>query len=79
MNLNSLRNVILEKTEWICKTCDKYLIKGKLPAQAQANNLSLGPRIKELDVLCRLELMLLSQIIPFMEIRPRARDIQCAR
>ena len=55
-----------------CKTCDKYLIKVKLPVQAQANNLSLSPRVKELDVLCRLELMLISQIIPFMEIRPRA-------
>ena len=65
------------KCEWICKTCDKYLIKGKLPPQAQANSLSLCPKVKELDVLCRLELMLISQIIPFMEIRPRARGIQC--
>ena len=66
-----------EKSEWICKTCDKYLGKGKLPVQAQANNLSLNPPVAELDLLCRLELMLISQIIPFMEIGPRARGIQC--
>ena len=29
------------KSEWICKTCDKYLINGKVPVQAQANKLSL--------------------------------------
>ena len=56
------------KYEWICKSCHNYLIKGKMSPQAQANNLELCPKLKELEDLCPIELMLISQIIPFMFI-----------
>ena len=40
--------------------------KNEKPMQAQVNNLGLCPTLSELDRLCRVELMLISQIIPFM-------------
>ena len=67
------------KSNWICNSCHKTLLKRKMPVQAQANDLKLCPKIKELDILCRLELRLISQIIPFMAIssRARAKSGQC--
>ena len=59
------------KSEWICNTCQKNLLKGKIPMQAQANNLSLCNKYPELDCLSGLELMLITQIIPFMYIQSR--------
>ena len=63
-------------SEWICNTCHQSLLKKKMPVQAQANNLKLCPRIKELDDLCPLELMLISQIIPFMFIVAKHKGAQ---
>ena len=42
--------------------------KNKMPMQAQVNNLELCPTFSEVDILCPIELMLISQIIPFMFI-----------
>ena len=53
---------------WICKTCHLQLKRGKLPAQASANNLSTIQIPNELSNLCTLERQLISQIIPFMKI-----------
>ena len=39
-----------------------------MPMQAQANNLWLCQKFDELECLCPIELMLISQIIPFMFI-----------
>ena len=42
--------------------------QNKMPMQAQVNNLELCPTFSELDRLCPIELMLISQIVPFMFI-----------
>ena len=53
-----------KNSEWICLSFNKYLRKNK----TQANNLQLCSRIEELDSLCPIELMLISQTTPFMFI-----------
>ena len=52
------------------------MIRHKIPMQAQANKLSLNPRFKELDDLCAIESMLISQLIPFMFIVAKAKGAQ---
>ena len=44
--------------------------------QAQVNNLELCPTFSELDRLCPIELMLISQIIPFMFIVAKTKGAQ---
>ena len=61
------------KSEWICRGCHRSLQNGKMPPQAQTNNLSLCPKFEELENLCPLELMLVSKIIPFMFIVARTK------
>ena len=61
------------KQEWICKSCDKYMLLKKMPPRAQANNLELDPVLDEFvdqegNELYPIELTLISQIIPFMMI-----------
>ena len=65
-----------DKEEYICKGCDKHLMKGKMPPQAQANNLKLDRIEDDLRDLCPLELMLISRIIPFMFIVPKHKGAQ---
>ena len=65
------QNCFEGKEEYICKKCDEHFKKGKMPPQAQENGLALNPRVEELQDLCPLELMLISQIIPFMSIVPK--------
>ena len=55
------------KSDWICKSCHNS-IKNKIPMQAQLNNMELCPKFSELDRLCPIELILISQIIPFIFI-----------
>ena len=64
------------KSEWICKNCHNSLLRKKMPMQAQANNLELCPKIEELEHLCPIELMLISQIIPFMFIVAKTKGAQ---
>ena len=55
--------------QWICKTCDNALKRGKLPAQAKANNLDLEEDIpSELSDLNSLEVRFISLSIPFMKM-----------
>ncbi|MES9882648.1 MAG: DUF6570 domain-containing protein [Sedimenticola sp.] len=54
--------------EWICKTCHLTIKRGKMPAQAKANNLTLSEQPSELKGLNNLELRLISQRIPFMKM-----------
>ena len=56
------------KQGWICKTCDSALLKGKMPIQAKANELSLDKVPQELSNLNSLELRLISMRIPFMKM-----------
>ena len=50
--------------------------KNKMPIQAQVNNLELGPTFSELDRLCPIEFMLISQIIPCMFIVAKTKGAQ---
>ena len=47
-----------------------------MPVEAQVNNLKLCPTFSELDRLCPTELMLISQIIPFMLVVAKAKGAQ---
>ena len=40
--------------------------KNKMPMHTLLNKMELCPKFTELDRLCRIELMLISQIVPFM-------------
>lgn len=53
---------------WICKTCDFNLKRGKMPAQAKANNLGLEDVPTELSDLNPMEVRLISLRIPFMKM-----------
>ena len=64
------------KEEYICKRCGEHLKKVKIPPQALENGLAVNPRVEELEDLCPLELMLISQIIPFMSIVPKHKGAQ---
>ena len=53
---------------WVCKTCDYALRRGRMPAQAKANNLDLDEIPTELSDLNPLEARLISLRIPFMKM-----------
>ena len=53
------------KSDWICKI---LWPKKKKKMWAQWNNMELFPKFSELDSLFPIELMLISQIIPFMYV-----------
>ena len=44
--------------------------------RAQLNNMELCPKVRELDRLCPIELMSISQIIPFLFIVAKAKVAQ---
>ena len=52
------------------------MLKNKMPMQAQVNNLELCPKLSELDRLCSIVLMLISQIIQLMLIVAKTKDAQ---
>ena len=52
------------------------MMKNKMPMQAQLNNMELCAKVKELDRLCPIDLMSISQIIPFMFIVAKAKVAQ---
>ena len=54
--------------QWMCKTCDNALKRGKLPAQAKANNLDLEDIPLELSDLNSLEVRFISLRIPYMKM-----------
>ena len=47
-----------------------------MPMQARLNNLQLCPKFSELQRLCHIEIMLMSQIIPFMFIVAKTKGGQ---
>ncbi|XP_071963919.1 uncharacterized protein [Antedon mediterranea] len=55
-------------TLWICFTCHKKLLKGKVPAEANSNNLELQEIPPELKCLNNLEQHLIGLNIPFMKL-----------
>ena len=65
----------VENTEWICRTCDSNLRKGKLPSLSKANKMGF-PKKPDLLDLTPLEERLISPRIPFMQIRELPRGGQ---
>ncbi|KAK3083914.1 hypothetical protein FSP39_005261 [Pinctada imbricata] len=57
-----------EGTMWICKTCHKKLLNGKVPAESFANGLLLEDVPECLAILNRLEKHLVAKHISFMKI-----------
>ena len=55
-------------SDWMRKICHNSMSKNKMSMQAQLNNLQFFPKFRELDRLCPIEIMLMSQMIPFMSI-----------
>ena len=70
------KDISNDKQLWLCHSCDKFLEKKRIPPKAQTNNLELNSKYKELEDLCPIELTLISQIIPFLKIVGKQRDLQ---
>lgn len=55
---------------WICFTCHRKILSGKLPAEAAANCMNLEDVPPELSKLNSIEQHLIAMHIPFMKIMP---------
>ena len=62
------RYVSSDGNVWVCKTCDRALMRGKIPIQAKANNLQLSVIPPQLSDLNPMELRLISLRIPFLKM-----------
>lgn len=58
----------MNKCQWICITCAKYLTKKKIPLQASVNNLRVIEVPQSIKTLSSFEKQLVSKSIPFMKI-----------
>ena len=52
------------------------MTKNKMLGQAQLTNMELCPKLSELVKLCPIEVMLISQTIPFMLIVTKTKVVQ---
>ena len=64
------------KSDWLCKSCHKSIVKNKMPMQAQRNKMELCPKFNEFLSVCPIGLMLISQIISFIFIVAKAKCAQ---
>ncbi len=69
-NENCLFSETAASKLWVCHTCNRKMLAGKLPHEATANNLHLDPIPNELNCLNELEQHLISLHIPFMKVLP---------
>ena len=60
--------VCSDGSQWVCRTCDTQLKRGRLPVQAKANGLQLVDIPPELSDLKPLELRLICLREPFMKM-----------
>ena len=60
--------IYFDNNEYICRTCHFKVLKGKVPCQAVCNNLYLDEIPPELDLLEKLEQILIAQRIIFEKI-----------
>ena len=67
--------VSVETKVRICKTCDYTLKRGKMPAQAKANNMSLVNVSVVLSDLNPMEVRLISLRIPFVAVTGRKQTL----
>lgn len=63
-----LRNCDTKTSNRISKPCDKPMSNNSVAMKARANNLRFCQKFNEFKILCPVELMLISKIIPFMFI-----------
>ena len=64
------------KSDWICRSCHKSMLKNKMPMEAQKNKTELCPKLDEFENLCPIAPMLILQIIPFMFIVAKVKGAQ---
>ena len=64
------------KSGWICKSWLSSMSKNKISMQGQVNNMELCPRFSKLNRLFPIELILISQITPFMFIVVQMKGAQ---
>ena len=64
----NIRYISNNGKQWICKTCDRSLMRGSMPLQDKANGLQLPEIHPELSGLNALELRLISIRVPFMKM-----------
>ena len=62
--------------EYICMTCHRALMCGKVPVQSEYNHLQLDAIPDQLSSLCQLEQRLIAQRLPFMQICNLPRGAQ---
>ena len=63
----NIRYISNDWKQWICKTCDRALVRNSMPLQSKANGLQLAEMPPELSGLNALELRLIS-LRPFMKM-----------
>ncbi|XP_053378668.1 uncharacterized protein LOC128548229 [Mercenaria mercenaria] len=68
----------MDSTEWLCKTCLRYIKLKKLPPQTDENNLKIPPAPEELQDLTSLEERLIAQHYPFMKLIALPKERQSA-
>ena len=66
-------NSLLVNQIGYAKVVSNSLLKTKTPVEAQLNNVERCPKFSELDGLCPIELMVISQTIPFMLLFPKQK------
>lgn len=66
----------VQNVEWLCLTCKKHLISGKIPECSVGNDMKFPTIPNELVGLSQLEQRLISPRIPFMSIRQQPRGGQ---
>lgn len=69
--------ILLYYIEWVCKTCQKYLVKNKIPSCAVVNGMVFPPKPAFFD-LNELECRLLAPRIAFQKLMqaPRGRQLK---
>ena len=76
LNSEVLEDRFRGREEYICRSYDIHLLKGKMSPQLFANGLQLSKLEEGVKNLCPLELMLISQILSLMFIIPKHKGAQ---
>ena len=64
--ISFLTNCNSKKFKWIWQSCHKSMVNKSISMLTQFNNLNLCGRYNELEILCPIELISISKLVPFM-------------
>ena len=73
----NIRYISNDGKQWICKTCDRALVRNSIPLQSKANGLQLAEMPPELSGLNAVELRLISLRVPFMKMVALPSSSEC--